>query len=417
MHIRNLVYLFIGLALLFGGIVWISDFDPKSRELSFTTMNTAADPITLVPQTVVFADGSEAALQVAEGFEIAVVAEDLGKARFMTMSPEGRIFMPDMIDYNLSHQGRVLILSDFDEETRRFARVDTYLTGLRGPNNIVFYTDADGKTWLYLTLTEALVRYPYVAGDTSPSGPREVVYRFPNVVSPTTDGAVWHITRTLEVKDGTFYIGIGSGCNSCEQPEGEVRAVIVSMDSDGEHVRTIADGFKNAVGLGFVDGELYATENGTDHLGNDAPNDGMYKIEEGKHYGWPYCYQSDGVKLFDGSREWTRAPIDCATSPVYFSEFGAHAAPLGFAYFDAGAHRLLRNSFLVALQGSWDPGIGTGYQVVRVARDGTQATFIDGFQDGSGERIGRPVDILPVGGDAFFLTEDFNGRMYYVYAR
>jgi glucose/arabinose dehydrogenase len=143
----------------------------------------------------------------------------------------------------------------------------------------------------------------------------------------------------------------------------------------------------------------------------------MYAIEEGAHYGWPYCYQSEGAKVFDTSRTWEREPIDCADSPLYFSEFDAHAAPLGFAHFASGSHETLENSFLVALQGSWDPEIGTGYQVMRVAMDGSQEVFIDGFQAEDGERIGRPVDILPASPRSFFLTDDFNGRMYYVYAK
>lgn len=409
--------LLIGLIIIGMGAIWLlSPHGTDLRAVSGLGTPDVPPPITRVSQSVTFADDSTAVLDVAEGFDIAVAAEDLGKARFMTMSPDGRIFMPDMIDYNLSHEGRVLILSDFNEETLRFDTIETYLSNLRGPNNVVFYTDEAGDTWLYLTLTEALVRYPYEAGDTSPSGPREIVYRFPNAASPNADGVVWHITRTLEVHDGTFYIGVGSGCNSCEQPLDEERAVIIAMDPDGKNSRVYVEGFKNAVGLGFVGDQMYATENGTDHLGDDAPNDGMYKVVEGEHYGWPYCYQSEGTKVFDTTRTWEREPVDCADSPLYFSAFDAHSAPLGFAHFARGAHKTLENSFLVALQGSWEPEIGTGYQVMRVAMDGSQEVFIDGFMDAEGERVGRPVDILPTGPGSFFLTDDFNGRMYYVYA-
>ena len=65
--------------------------------------------IELAPQTVTFNDGTEVTYKIAKPFEIAVAAEDLGKARFMTMSPDGRLFVPDMVDYNLSREGKIFI--------------------------------------------------------------------------------------------------------------------------------------------------------------------------------------------------------------------------------------------------------------------------------------------------------------------
>src|SRR5690606_11042722 len=57
-------------------------------------------PLTLADAPVTFADGTEATFQLAEGFALDVVAEDLGKARFLTKSPDGRLFVPDMVNFN-----------------------------------------------------------------------------------------------------------------------------------------------------------------------------------------------------------------------------------------------------------------------------------------------------------------------------
>lgn len=372
------------------------------------------EPIQLVDRKVDVGDGNEVAFKIASGFDISVAAEGLGKARFMTMSSDERMFVPDMVDYNLSNEGRVIILSDFNEESKVFESRDIYLSGLRGPHNIAFYTDEDGDDWLYLTLTEHLVRYPYKAGDISPSGNPEIVFEFPNTQSEGADGVVWHITRTAYFHGRTLYVSIGSGCNACEEDPSENRAVILAMDPDGENVRTYAEGIKNAVGMGWVNESLYATENGSDHLGDDAPNDTMFKIEEGRHYGWPYCYYDGGDMVQDDTRLWVRQDIECGDVARPFVSFDPHSAPLGFEYFN-NAHQVLRNSFLVALQGSFNPSIGTGYEIVRVSSDGNKDVFMEGFLQSDGERAGRPVDILQRGENSFFISDDFGGRIYYIF--
>lgn len=371
-------------------------------------------PITLASQTVALPDGTETEFLLAEPFSISVAAENLGKARFMTVSPDGRIFIPDLVNYILSREGKIFILDDFNEETKRFETTHTYLSGLRGPNSVAFYTDESGQDWIYIALTQHLVRYPYAAGDTAPTSDPEVVITFPNTQTPNAKSVVWHITRTLLFHDDRLYISVGSGCNACEQPEGEMRGMIFSMDPNGENVRVVADGLRNAVGMAFANGELYATENGADHLGIGAPDDLMYHVREGEHYGWPYCYESDGTLTLDTSVAWERA-LPCAEVPHSFAGFAPHAAPLGLTYF-GNTHPTLRNSFLVALHGSFDAEVKSGYQIVRVGMDGSQEVFMDNFQGESGERFGRPVDILQKDENSFFVTDDHTGRVYYIYA-
>lgn len=386
----------------------------KNSDIS-SSFSITPEPFTLTPHTVTFFNGEEAELMVPEGFSVAVSAEDLGKARFMTMSPDGRMFLPDMVDYNLSREGRVLILSDFNEETKQFEQTDTYLSNLRGPNNVAFYTDEEGSDWLYLTLTEHLLRYPYREGDTEPSGAPEVVYRFPNEQSEGADGVVWHITRTILFVDDTLFVSIGSGCNLCEEKKDEDRAVILTMNPDGTEAEVYAEGLKNAVGMEWAYDALYATENGVDHLGPDAPSDVLYRVEKGKHYGWPYCYESEGKVETDNSLEWAREPVQCALVPRALSAFSPHSAPLDIKYFNTDAHPLFKNSFLVAMQGSWDKTLGKGYSVKRVKTNGEWEVLIDGFLDKDGERVGRPVGILQHTENSFFVTDDFNGRMFYVF--
>jgi len=392
-----------------------------SPEASLPPAPALLPDITRAQRPVTLADGTRTTFAVAEPFDIAVAAEGLGKARFMTRSPDGRIFVPDLVDYNLSREGRILILEDFDPEARVFQKQHTYRAGLRGPNSVAFYTDDTGQQWIYIALTAELIRYPYKAGDTRPQGEPEVIATFPNDQVPGQKSVVWHITRTIEFRGDRLFVSVGSGCNSCEQPTGELRGMIYSLAPDGSDKVVYARGLRNAVGFewatlpGSSEASLFATENGDDHLGVSAPDDVLYQLTEGEHYGWPYCYESDGAVLPDTSKSWEE-PIPCAEVPTSFTAFAPHTAPLGMTYFDE-AHPVLENSFLVALHGSFDQNVKNGYRIVRVSPTGEQAPFIDGFQAADGTRLARPVDILQHDEDSFFFTDDHTGRVYFVYAR
>lgn len=410
-----LCILTLAFVLLAGIILYYQSPGPASSEgaVQISTAPQGLPPLQL-SERIITLDGKEVPFRVAEPFQVAVAAEGLGKVRFMAMSPDGRMFVPDMVNMNLSREGKIYIFEDFNSETKRFEKRSTYMTGLRGPNSIAFYTDSNEKTWIYITLTDRLMRYPYKAGDTAPQGEPEILMRFPDYQSPTAIGTVWHITRTLQFKDDTLYVSVGSGCNACEQPEDEQRALIWRMDADGSNARVYATGIKNAVGIEWARGALFATENGVDNLGEGVPDDVVYKVEEGVEYGWPYCYEQDGEKRENTTISWGRQPRPCAEMGKAFSSFLAHTAPLGITYFE-NMLPVLKNSFLIALHGSFDVDIGNGYQLIRMSPEGVQDIFMDGFLNAEGERIARPVDILQKDERSFFFTDDFGGRIFYVY--
>lgn len=368
--------------------------------------------IHLQQKDVVFSDGSETTFALAEPFTLTVASEGLGKPRFMAMSSDGRLFVPDLVDYRLSSNGHVYILEDFDETTGTFQTKHTYLSGLRGANSVAFYTDSEGTEWLYLALTEHLLRYEYEHGDMAPMGEPEVVLTFPNTQTPGETSVVWHITRTIVFHNDKLYVSIGSGCNSCEQEGGALRGMILVAEPDGSEAHMYADGLRNAVGITWVGDTLYATGNGADHLGPDTPDEVLYKIQEGVHYGWPYCYEKDGEVLEDNSSVWSD-PVPCNDVPLALTAFEPRSAPLGITYFE-NAHPLLDKSFLVALHGSFDPTMESGYRVVRVREDSAKDTFMEGFLNDSAEQIGRPVHFLQKDTDSFFMTDDHTGSVYYI---
>jgi len=242
----------------------------------------------LTPHPVSLSSGKSFTLNLPEGFEISVAAQGLKRVRFLAKSPDGRIFVTDMYDRTDNKKGAVYILDSFDPASKSFRSVTPYLTGLRNPNNLAFYRDPSGADWLYLPLTDRLLRYRYKAGESAPSGEPEVLATFPDYGLNYKYGG-WHLTRTVVIGGNKVYVSVGSSCNACEEKE-EVRATILEMDPDGKHQRYFARGLRNAVGLYWVDGKLFATDMGADHLGDHKPADTFYEVRDGVNYGWPYCY-------------------------------------------------------------------------------------------------------------------------------
>lgn len=412
MHIRMMLFI---IALLVSSVI-ASDAVAKARGLK------------LIPNRISLANGKSFTLNLPEGFGISVAAQGLKRVRFMAKSPDSRIFVTDMFNLADNTKGVVYILDEFDPAAQSFKKVTSYLTGLRNPNSIAFYTDQSGVDWFYLALTDRLLRYKYTAGENAPTARPEVLATFPDYGLSYKYGG-WHLTRTIAVGgNGKIYVSVGSSCNACEEKE-EVRASVIEMDPDGSHQKYFARGLRNAVGLRWIKDRLWATNMGSDHLGDNKPADTMYVVKDGENYGWPYCYQSGAARFPDPKFNPRGKKLSCRKVPAAYAAFDAHSSPLGFEFFDSvdmgplpksGVGSPLRDSFLVALHGSTKESLNRGYRVVRL-REGRKAAdppedFIDGFLAG-GKINGRPVDILSFGVEGFLLTDDYAGVVYYVYEK
>jgi len=384
--------------------------------LLITGCHVRATAQRLAPHHITLANGKSFDLNLPDGYEISIAAQGLKRVRFMALSPDNRIFVTDMFNLTDNRRGVVYILDQFDRKTLQFKKVTTYLSGLRNPNNVAFYTDQSGNTWFYLALTDRLVRYRYQAGDNAPTGEPEVLATFPDYGLGYKYGG-WHLTRTVLVGgDEKIYVAVGSSCNACEEKE-EVRASVLQMNPDGTDKHYFARGLRNAVGLRWTKNKLYATNMGSDHLGDNRPADTFYRLEDGRHYGWPYCFQA-GARIYpDPKFNTTGANFDCRKVPQALTPFPAHSSPLGLEYFDSSNHSDLAGSFLVALHGSTKKSLRRGYRVVRIAEaGGRMEDFITGFFEPPAIN-GRPADVFSFGKDAFLLTDDYSGVVYYVYLR
>ena len=253
----------------------------------------------LKPQTIRLKNGRTVSLSLPSGFDIIPAAQGLKRVRFFAKAPDGRIFVTDLFDLTDNKRGAIYILDGFDERSGRFTRVIPYLKGLHNPNSVQFYRDGDGQDWIYIAETEKLTRRRFSRGEERPTdtGPQTIA-TFPDYGLDYKYGG-WHLTRTIAFSPkGRLYVSVGSSCNSCVEKE-EVRATVLEMDPDGKNRRIFARGLRNAVSIKWIEESLFATNQGSDHLGTARPDETFYALKDGEDYGWPYCHSSKGLIFAD----------------------------------------------------------------------------------------------------------------------
>ena len=354
--------------------------------------------------------GSVFSLNLPANYDIVPAAEGLKRVRFFSKAPDGRIFVTDMHDLTDNKKGIVYILDEWNAETGKFGKIIPYMTGLKNPNSVQFYTDSSGQDWLYLAETHQLTRRKFTQGEIKPTAKAEVLATFPDYGLSYKYGG-WHLTRTIAVGgNGKIYVSAGSSCNACTEKE-KVRATVLEMNPDGSEQKIYATGLRNAVGLKWVGKFLFATNQGADHLGKHKPDEAFYALKRDADYGWPSCYSSNG-KIFADPK--FKRPTGCKNVPSPYAYFPAHSSALGFDYFDdPDTDDTIKNSFLVALHGSTDATIGHGYKIVIMRKRKKLETFMDGFLVGN-KVNGRPADIYRIDANSFYFSDDKGGVVYYV---
>lgn len=370
----------------------------------------AAQP-KLVPQQITLKNGKSFNLNLPADFEIIPAAEGLKRVRFFAKSPDGRIFVTDMYNLADNKRGTIYILDGFDPTSGKFAAVKTYLNGLHNPNSVQFYRDANGQDWLYIAETGKLTRRKFKSGEEKPTDTNpQTLATFPDYGLSYKYGG-WHLTRTIAFgANGKMYVSVGSSCNSCVEKE-EVRAAILEMNPDGSDQVVYAKGLRNAVGLRWYGKFLFATNQGSDHLGLQRPDETFYAVKDGTDYGWPYCHSTNG-KIFADPK--IKRPGGCEGVTAPYAWFPSRSSALGFDYFDdADAPDPIKGGFVVALHGSTNKAIGHGYKLVIMRKGEPLQDLVTGFLQ-AGRVVGRPCDVFKLDPNSFLFTDDHSGIVYLV---
>ncbi len=260
---------------------------------------------------------------------------------------------------------------------------------------------------LYVANTDAIVRFPYVTGQTRITAPG-------TILTPLPGGPInHHWTKSLVASpDGSkLYVGIGSNSNITEQGmEAERdRAKIWEVDrATGAH-RDFATGLRNPNGLSWnpQSGQLWAVVNERDEIGPDLVPDYLTSVRDGAFYGWPYSYWGQHVD----PRVMPRRPDMVAKAVMPDYSLSSHVAPLGLAFGTAQTPAAYQQGAFVGEHGSWDRGHLNGYKVVWVPFAGGKPTgkardVVTGFVDAQNHARGRPVGLAIDRSGGLLIADD-----------
>jgi glucose/arabinose dehydrogenase len=339
-------------------------------------------------------------LTVAAGLHINYFAKVPG-ARVMAMGPDGAVYV------SVTGDNKVVRVWDTNGDNVADS-VRTVVSGLNGPSGLAFH-----KGFLYIANTNGVVRVQLDARGISTGAPVSV---------NSLPGGGGHSTRTIVFgDDSAMYVTVGSTCNVCVESDSE-RAALVRFNEDGSNGRVFARGLRNAVGLAVnpTTKKLWVSQNERDNITpdhQDLPPEEINIIEDGKDYGWPYCYSFHGSPV--PNPEYNNA-ARCATTVSAALEMQAHSAPLGMTFLDKAT--LLpaeyRGDLLLAFHGSWDRDQPTGAKVMRIKIAGGLPVgiedFVIGWQRPDGSRWGRPADVEVYKDGSVLISDDQSGALYRV---
>ncbi len=350
--------------------------------------------------------------KVPAGFEITEYASGLDNPRQMTTAPNGDVFVVE------SNPGRVKVFRG----ARKGGKPETgnvFADGLIKPFGIAFYPPGPNPQYVYIGNTDSVVRFPYHNGDLKASGGQEMLVD--NIPGGGRLRGGGHWTRDVKFSsDGKrMFVSVGSLTNVHENGVDESRrADILEFTPDGKNERVFASGIRNAVGLAVhpVTGQLWASVNERDGLGDDLVPDYITHVQEGGFYGWPWFYM--------GGHPDERAvnPRPELKSRVITPDVlvQSHMASLGMTFYTG---RQFPKEYVLegfaAEHGSWNRANRTGYKVVRVPmRDGNATgefeDFVTGFVTPDGDVWGRPVGVTVAKDGALLFTDDVQNKVWRV---
>lgn len=361
-----------------------------------------------------FADGfnNPRAVYVAPNGDMLVVESNTIKN---TVMQAGAIVLGASKAENMkTSQNRITLLRDADGDGKPEVR-ETFLENLNQPFGMLIIGN-----YFYVANTDALLRFPYKAGQTKIDGEGTKILELP------AEGRNQHWSRNLLANaDGSkIYIAVGSVDNMGDNGKdvNPRRACILEINPDGTAERVYASGLRNPVGIAWAPGTktLWASVNERDELGDELVPDYLTGVQEGGFYGWPWSYWGQHK---DPRIEAPRPDL-VQKAIVPDVNLGAHTASLGMAFYTndkfPGAYQ---GGAFIAQHGSWNRSVLTGYKVVYVPfangrPTGPMQDFLTGFYGADKNEVhGRPAGITMLADGSMLVTDDVNDRIWRVAAR
>jgi len=366
------------------------------------------------------------------GFTVTKYADGFDNCRWMYVTPNGDVLVAESNGAtNIIKKvgGTIIGASKADNLNKSADRITllrqgsktstplrtTFLTGLNQPFGMLVLGN-----YLYVSNTDALMRYPYKPGQT------QITASGTKIMDLPAGKYNRHWTRNLiaNPEKTKIYIAVGSGSNVGEDglTNETLRADILEINPDGSGMKVYASGLRNPVGMGWAPGSktLWTAVNERDYLGDELVPDYLTSVKPGGFYGWPYVYfgQHPDPRVKDKAPEFVKNTI------VPDVDLGSHTASLGLAFYDKTEFpSKYHGGAFVAQHGSYNRSELSGYKVLFVPfangkPAGKPQDFLTGFiADAKSKKVhGRPVGLVVMPDGALLLTDDISNTIWRVSA-
>jgi len=352
---------------------------PTETPIPRATFTQAPTYTPTVPASTVELEGAD----VPQGFSLIKFA-DLYHPTAITFDAQGRMYVA-------SQDGNVYILHDEDKDGRADTRV-TFASGFYFPLGVAIHIPTGD---VYVSHQGKIT----VLSDMDNDGKADVQKVFASDIP-------FGIHQNDNLKfgpDGWLYIGVGSACKSCYDTDPR-SATILRFNIDTGESEIYAKGLRNPFDLAFhpVTGDLFATDNGRDDLGMEAPLEELNHIIQSGDYGYPDCWDEQDVP-------------GCEQTIPAVAFFEAHSSADGLDFYDGEKFpEEYRGNAFVSIFGSWlKPNVQTGIQRVVLTPQGDTYTGDPSWFIRFPEGV-MPVPLLFGPDDALYVGDYVNDAIYRV---
>ena len=221
-------------------------------------------------------------------FRCRLYATGLHNPRLLRAAPNGDVFLAE------SSAGNIKVLRGIDAKGG-VQQVDTFATGLDKPFGIAFYPPGPEPQWVYVANTGSVVRFPYRNGDLKARGPAQKICDLPGG-GLLRGGGHWTRDIAFSLDGKSMYVSVGSHSNDddsdshpAERDRADILVSSIPMEAGRE---SLLPAFATRWESPSIpaSGELWASVNERDALGDNLVPDYITHVEPGGFYGWPWWY-------------------------------------------------------------------------------------------------------------------------------
>lgn len=351
-------------------------------------------------------DFSKVNLSTAEGQCVGLVAskeDGLKRPRRIVQLEDGDFIITDMYGW-IANRG---IVWRYYTQTKKLEKI---FTGLDQAHGLAIGPDK----LVYVGERSQIFRFD----PTSPEETKEVV-----ITGLPLEGS-HPLTHFVFDDAGDLYVNAGAPSDQClddkKKPiypclfEDEAAIRKYTRTEDGlydNQFQVVAQGLRNSMGLAFhpETGNLYQAENNMDFDEGDGPKEEINLIIPGKHYGWPYCYESEKLNpKFKRSFFNRRVPkIDCSIYEATTEVLPSHSAPLDMLFYQGEMFPEFQGKLVISLHGYRD----TGHRIVTLdlnKNDSYSEIVTDWTAAASIRPKGSPVGMTVAKDGSIWFVEDKN---------